>query len=133
MSGLDWHVQKERQRPKIHLHFLILSIIIQAFGAVLTKYAAEWNSSDLIQGIRVDLIFYLIILVCMGLQVVVWQYALKYYSLSFAYPFRSLVSFIVLFSAVLLFNETISLMNILGLSVITLGVFFLASDKEILS
>lgn len=133
MSRLDWHVLKERQRPKIHLHFLILSIIIQAFGAVLTKYAAEWNSSDLFQGIWVVLIFYLIILVCMGLQVVIWQYALKYYSLSFAYPFRSLVSFIVLFSAVLLFNETISLMNILGLSVITLGVFFLARDKEILS
>lgn len=132
MSGLDWYVLKERLRLKIHLHLLVLSIFIQAFGAICTKYAAEWNSSDLFLGIHVDLIIYLIILVSMGLQVVVWQYALKYYSLSFAYPFRSLVSFFVLFSAVLLFNETITLMNILGLSVITVGVFYLVRDKEIL-
>jgi drug/metabolite transporter (DMT)-like permease len=66
----------------------------------------------------------------MGLQVIVWQYALKYYPLSFAYPFRSLVSFIVLLSAFVLFHESISLMNIAGLTVITIGVFFLARDKE---
>jgi len=133
MSGLDLHILKERMRPRIHLHLLILSIIIQAFGAICTKYAAEWSPFNLVLGIRVDLIIYIIILVTMGLQVIVWQYALKYYSLSFAYPFRSLVSFVVLFFAVLLFNETITLTNILGLSVITVGVFFLARDTEILS
>jgi multidrug transporter EmrE-like cation transporter len=133
MSGHYWHLLKERLQPKIHLHLLILSIFIQAIGAILTKYAAEWSPSDSFLGIRVDLIFYLIILVCMGLQVVVWQYALEYYPLSFAYPFRSLVSFVVLFFAVLLFHESVSVMNILGLSVITLGVCFLARDKEILS
>jgi len=69
----------------------------------------------------------------MGLQVIVWQYALKYYPLSFAYPFRSLVSFIVLLSAFVLFHESVSLLNIAGLSVITFGVFFLARDQEILS
>ena len=133
MSGMNWDVLKERMHPKIHLHLLVLSIFIQAFGAICTKYAAEWNSSSLFLGIRVYLIIYLIILVFMGLQVVVWQYALKYYSLSFAYPFRSLVSFVVLFSAIVLFNETITLMNILGLSLITVGVYYLALDKEILS
>ncbi len=133
MSGLDWHALKEHIRPKIHLHLLVLSIFIQAFGAICTKYAAEWNSSDLFLGIRVDIFIYLVILISMGLQVIVWQYALKYYSLSFAYPFRSLVSFVVLFSAVILFQETITPMNILGLSVITFGVFYLARDKEILS
>lgn len=133
MSGLDWHVLKDWTRPQIHLHLLVISIFIQAFGAICTKYAADWSHSDLVLGIRVDLIIYVIILVTMGLQVVIWQYALKYYSLSFAYPFRSLVSFVVLFSAVLLFDETITVMNILGLAVITIGVFYLARDKEILS
>jgi multidrug transporter EmrE-like cation transporter len=133
MSRLDWHVLKEHIQMKIHLHFLIISIFIQAFGAICTKYAADMNLSELFLGIRVDFILYLIILVSMGMQVIVWQYALKFYSLSFAYPFRSLVSFIVLFSAVLLFNETITIMNIVGLSVITIGVFCLAHDKEIFS
>lgn len=133
MSGRYLHTLKERLRPKIHLHLLILSILIQAFGAICTKYAAIWDPADTIFGIRVDLVIYLVILVAMGLQVIVWQYALKYYSLSFAYPFRSLVSFVVLFAAVILFSETITIANILGLTIITIGVFCLARDKEILA
>lgn len=121
-------------RPKIHLHLLVLSILIQAFGAICTKYAAVYGSDDTIIGIPIYLIIYLVILGGMGLQVIVWQYALKYYALSFAYPFRSLVSFVVLLSASILFHESVSLMNIAGLSVITIGVFFLArGDQEILA
>jgi drug/metabolite transporter (DMT)-like permease len=128
-----WHMVKDYLRPKIHLHFLILSILIQAFGAICTKYAAESSSSETFFGIPLFLIIYFFILGGMGLQVIVWQYALKYYPLSFAYPFRSLVSFIVLISAFVLFHESISLMNVAGLSVITLGIFFLARDKEALA
>lgn len=124
---------KESTPHKIHLHFLALSILIQAFGAICTKYAAESSSSATFLGIPYYLIIYVIILGGMGLQVIVWQYALKFYPLSFAYPFRSLVSFIVLIAAVLLFHESVSVMNIVGLTVITIGVFFLARDKEIFS
>jgi multidrug transporter EmrE-like cation transporter len=124
---------REFTHPKIHLHFLVLSILIQAFGAICTKYAAESSLSATLYGIPYVLIIYLIILSGMGLQVIVWQYALKFYPLSFAYPFRSLVSFIVLIAAVFLFHESVSVMNVVGLTIITVGVFFLARDKEILS
>jgi len=124
---------KEFIHPRFHLHFLILSILIQAFGAICTKYAAESSSSATFLGLPYYLIIYVIILGGMGLQVIVWQYSLKFYPLSFAYPFRSLVSFIVLVAAVILFHESVSVMNIVGLTVITVGVFFLARDKEILS
>lgn len=133
MLTKNWVLLKEHLRPKIHLHLLILSILIQAFGAICTKYAAQSNPSDLFFGIPVEFFIYFIILGGMGLQVLVWQYALKYYSLSFAYPFRSLVNFIVLLSAYFLFHESISLLNFIGLSIITVGVFYLARDREILS
>ena len=133
MLTLHWHTIKEYLRPKIHLHFLILSILIQAFGAICTKYAAESGSSQTILGMPLYLVIYILILGGMGLQVIVWQYALEYYPLSFAYPFRSLVSFIVLIAAFVLFDESISLMNVTGLAIITLGVFFLARDKEALA
>jgi multidrug transporter EmrE-like cation transporter len=133
MLTTHWHSLKDYLRPKLHLHFLILSILIQAFGAICTKYAAESGSSVTFLGIPLYLIIYLLILGGMGLQVLVWQYALKYYPLSFAYPFRSLVSFIVLISAFVLFQESITLMNVAGLSVITVGVYFLALDKEALA
>jgi drug/metabolite transporter (DMT)-like permease len=133
MFKKSWQSVKECIPSKIHLHLLLLSILIQAFGAICTKYAAEWSPSPSLFGIPIYIIIYFFILGGMGLQVVVWQYSLKYYSLSFAYPFRSLVSFVVLFSAFWLFHESVSLMNIVGISVITVGVFFLARDKEILS
>lgn len=133
MFSTHWQALRARLSPRIHLHLLIFSILIQAFGAICTKYAAEWNPTETLLGIPVYLIIYLIILGGMGLQVIVWQYALKYYSLSFAYPFRSLVSFIVLIAAFWLFHESVTLMNIVGLTVITAGVAFLAQDKEILS
>ena len=133
MAVFGWNVMKEQVRPKIHLHLLVLSILIQAVGAILTKYAAMGTTYEGFYGIPFELVFYGIILACMGLQVLVWQYALRYYPLSFAYPFRSLVSFIVLFSAFVLFNESVTVMNVVGLSVITLGVFYLAKDKEIFS
>lgn len=133
MISTSWQAVRERLSPKIHLHLLIISIIIQAFGAICTKYAAEWDPAETFGGIPVYLIIYLFILGGMGLQVIVWQYALKYYTLSFAYPFRSLVSFVVLIAAFWLFHEFVTIMNIVGLTVITAGVVFLAQDKEILA
>jgi multidrug transporter EmrE-like cation transporter len=133
MLTKNWILLRECFQPKSHLYLLIFSILIQAFGAICTKYAAESNPTDLFFGIPFEYIIYFIILGGMGLQVLVWQYALKYYSLSFAYPFRSLFNFIVLLSAYFLFHESISLLNFIGLSMITIGVFYLAKDKEILS
>lgn len=133
MLTTHWLSVKDYLRTKIHLHLLILSILIQAFGAICTKYAAEFGSFETFFGIPLYLIIYLFILGGMGFQVIVWQYALQYYPLSFAYPFRSLVNFIVLISAFVLFHESISLMNVASLSVITIGVFFLARDKEALA
>jgi len=133
MLTAHWYSLNEYLHKNIHLHLLILSILIQAFGAICTKYAAESSSTDAFFGIPLYIIIYFCILAGMGLQVIVWQFALKYYQLSFAYPFRSLVSFLVLISAFILFHESISFMNVAGLSVITIGVFFLARDKEILA
>jgi multidrug transporter EmrE-like cation transporter len=133
MFSTSWQSVKACLQPKIHLHLLLISILIQAFGAICTKYAAEWEPSETLFGIPVYLIIYLLILGGMGVQVIVWQYALKYYSLSFAYPFRSLVSFMVLLAAFWLFHESVTVMNIVGLTVITAGVVFLAQEKEILS
>ena len=121
---------QERDPIKIHLFLLIFSIIVQAFGAICTKFAAEIGSSSTIFGINAGFLIYCIILGGMGLQVFFWQASLKYYTLSFAYPFRSLVSFIVLFAAFFLFQESVTLFNIVGLAIISLGIFYLVKDKE---
>ncbi len=133
MIGFSMREIKQMILKRIHLHLLIFSILIQAFGAICTKYAAESGSLSTFFGIRVEYIIYVIILGGMGLQVIFWQSALKYYPLSFAYPFRSLVSFIVLVSAYYLFQESVTVLNVFGLALISVGIYFLAQDKELLS
>jgi drug/metabolite transporter (DMT)-like permease len=127
-------VERVRQRShgKIYLTLLILSILVQAFGAICTKFAAEIGSSVSLFGLNAVFLIYCVILGGMGLQVFLWQASLRHYTLSFAYPFRSIVSFIVLFAAFFLFQESVTIFNVLGLVIITVGIFYLVKEKELL-
>jgi len=69
----------------------------------------------------------------MILQAILWQQALKHYPLSFAYPFMSLVNFVILFSAFIFFGETITVNNILGLIIISIGILILAQERNSLA
>jgi drug/metabolite transporter (DMT)-like permease len=122
----------QRSHGKIYLTLLILSILVQAFGAICTKFAAEIGSSVSLFGLNAVFLIYCVILGGMGLQVFFWQASLKHYTLSFAYPFRSLVSFIVLLAAFFLFQESVTFFNVLGLVIITVGIFYLVKEKEFL-
>jgi len=114
-------------RNKYAFIFIVLAILFQALSSIFNKYAA--NS---LTGVSIVLIltniFYVLKMVCLMLQAVVWQMALKNYELSFAYPFMSLVNFIILLASLLLFNEGITAANVLGLLAISAGVYFLAKD-----
>ena len=124
------------QKVKIFLStfyfgYLVFSIIIQTVGAIGAKYAInnlEYFNFLIIPG---SLVLALFLLTTMGLQAVVWQKALIFYPLSFAYPFRSLINFTVLISAFIFFNESITALNIIGLSVITIGIYILVRDDVI--
>lgn len=108
--------------------FIILSILFQATGGAFGKYASNTIDNLTILEIMSNT-FYLFSIICMILQAIVWQQALRYYQLSFAYPFMSLVNFVILFYAHLLFDENIRIMNVIGLTIISSGVYFLSKDS----
>lgn len=107
--------------------FIVSAILFQACGGIFGKYAAMTIDCLTIFAV-ISNTFYLLALGCMVLQAIVWQQALKHYKLSFAYPFMSLVNFVILFSAFLLFNESITTANIIGLVVISIGIYVLSRD-----
>jgi multidrug transporter EmrE-like cation transporter len=111
--------------------FIILSILVQTIGAVGAKYGVNNVPGDGLFSIHGNLIIALFLLITMGLQALIWQKALVFYPLSFAYPFRSLVNFTVLVSAFFLFDESVTAFNILGLILITLGIYLLVRVDEI--
>ena len=110
-----------KMKPWFNFLFIVLSILFQACGGIFGKYAAMAIDCLTIFAV-ISNMFYLLSLCCMVLQAIVWQQVLKHYRLSYAYPFMSLVNFVILFSSFLLFDENITIMNVIGLVTISIGI-----------
>ncbi|MGI6079298.1 MAG: hypothetical protein ACOYCB_14280, partial [Fastidiosipilaceae bacterium] len=109
-------------RDALNLSFILLSIMFQSAGGVLGKYAALTLGETLVFPFSViSNFFYSLSLLCLLLQALVWQQALMHYPLSFAYPFMSLVNFVILLSSAVLFGEGVTITNIVGLCLISIG------------
>jgi multidrug transporter EmrE-like cation transporter len=109
-------------------HFIFLAILFQATASVFAKYAAVTIPTGSLIGIITDG-FYLLSLLCLVAQAVVWQQVLFYYPLSIAYPFMSLTNFAILFASALLFHEGITAGNVIGLAIISVGIA-MVSDRR---
>ncbi len=108
--------------------FIIFSILLQAGSGIFGKYAA-FSTESFNPLTTVTNIFYLLSIMCLILQAIFWQQALIRYPLSFAYPFMSLVNFVILILSYFLFEESISINNILGLILISCGITILARNS----
>jgi multidrug transporter EmrE-like cation transporter len=110
-----------------YFYFIILSIAFQSLGGIFGKYAAISLAIPSLIGIMTNS-FYILSLGCLFLQAIVWQQALRHFPLSIAYPFMGLVNFVVLFSSAVLFHEGITLANIIGLILISLGIAIISHE-----
>lgn len=119
----------QRWKFKMKLHhnfsFILLSIAFKSIAAISSKYAAITLSGVIIVGIITN-IYYILALTCLLLQAIFWQQALLHYPLSFAYPFISIVNFLVLIASAILFHEGITPMNVVGMAVISVGITMLS-------
>jgi len=108
--------------------YILLAIFFQSAGGISGKFAALTLSSATPFAI-ISNGFYIIALGCLFLQALVWQQALIHYPLSFAYPFMSLVNFVILLFSAILFNEGITMTNIIGLCLISVGITVLSRER----
>ena len=65
-----------------------------------------------------------------GIRAYLWQLLLKVTPLSKIYPFASLVQVLILLYAVCLFNEDVTLNQIIGLSIMISGLFVIFYDAK---
>jgi multidrug transporter EmrE-like cation transporter len=112
-----------------YFSFLIVSVVFQSAGGVLGKYAALSIPVPTVPGILTNT-FFILSVVCLVLQAVVWQQALCYFPLSVAYPCLSMTNFVVLFFSAVLFDETITAANMTGLFLVTAGIYILFYKPE---
>ena len=116
-------------RPRVSLSFvcILLSVLLQTASAGLGKQAAI-TIDRFTPVCLVSNPWYVLSLVCLGLQAVTWQLALRQYALSFAYFFLSLVYVNILILSRLVFHEDISMANLLGSGLIVAGVVLLTRE-----
>ncbi|KKG12180.1 hypothetical protein [Methanosarcina sp. 2.H.A.1B.4] len=116
---------ESKTKQIFYFSLIVFSILLQAGSGICGKYAAM-TIQEASPFITVTNIYYLLSLVFLVLQAIVWQQALIHYPLSYAYPFISLVNFVILFCSAILFHEQITRYNVLGLLVISFGILILS-------
>lgn len=126
MSSAKWNYNMIKPR---YFSFIILAILFQSIGGISGKFAAITLTDATLFAIITNG-FYIVSLACLFFQAIVWQQALINYPLSFAYPFMSLVNFVILLSSAVLFDEGITVTNIAGLCLISIGITVISQERE---
>ena len=101
------------------ISLLSITILLQSFSFLSIKYSS----------MQAGIVSFALLIVAfgfLGMRAIFWQYLLKRTELSNIYPFASLVQVLILLYAVVLFNEEISLNNVIGLIIMLSGTLFLS-------
>ncbi|MBI2435584.1 MAG: hypothetical protein HYV26_22240 [Candidatus Hydrogenedentes bacterium] len=107
---------------------LVLSLLFQTASYGFGKQASLTIGAFSFWTVATNLP-YLLSLLCLGLQAVAWQIALRKYPLSFAYFFMSILFINILLLGRFVFHETITRGNAAGSLLIIAGVILLTRGQ----
>lgn len=105
--------------------FLNIVIVLYPVIAILAKLASMHPFMS-----KFFMLYFFLEIICMGLYAVFWRYILKYLDVSVVYANRALVIVYNMLVGVILFNENISLWNIVGGFIIICGIGVVFSNAD---
>ena len=100
-------------------------VVIYTLSGVAGKYASGYPFLSL--GF---IGFYGIEIAILGIYAILWQQIIKKYDLSIAYANRSIALLWSMIWANLLFHETISLKNIIGVAIVIIGTILINGERN---
>ena len=116
--------EKKKGRVKILL-LLSLSLVLQSLSSVFIKYAGQFET------LSPEFIFYYVIAVgCLGVVAIMWQFLLELIPLTTAYLRKGILYILILIWSVILFNETVTINNIIGSIIIIAGIRLHGMDEH---
>ena len=116
--------KKKKGRVKILL-LLSLSLVLQSLSSVFIKYAGQFET------LSPEFIFYYVIAVgCLGVFAIMWQFLLELIPLTTAYLRKGILYILILIWSVILFNETVTINNIIGSIIIIAGISLHGMDEH---
>lgn len=122
-QGMKTKLQNNTQRRGCKEYVLLFSaFFVYSFVAICSKYAAGQSSF-----IRICL-FLALEVVFLGAYALIWQQALKHFPLVTAMASKGVVVILNLFWSVLLFHESVNILNVLGAGAIIFGIWVVATD-----
>ena len=116
--------EKKKGRVKILL-LLSLSLVLQSLSSVFIKYAGQFET------LSTEFIFYYVIAVgCLGVFAIMWQFLLELIPLTTAYLRKGILYILILIWSVILFNDTVTINNIIGSIIIIAGISLHGMDEH---
>ena len=116
--------EKKKGRVKILL-LLSLSLVLQSLSSVFINYAGQ------LETLPPEFIFYYVIAVgCLGVFAIMWQFLLELIPLTTAYLRKGILYILILIWSVILFNETVTINNIIGSIIIIAGISLHGMDEH---
>lgn len=116
--------QKKSNRAKI-LILLSLSLVIQSLSSVFIKYAGKFETLS-----KEFIFFYLLAIVCLGVFAIMWQLLLELIPLTTAYLRKGILYILILIWSVILFQEKVTVNNIIGSIIIIAGISLHGMDEH---
>lgn len=101
---------------------LVGSIFLQSFSFLSIKYATIYDGFY-------STVLLLLAFLLLGIRAIIWQILLRFTELSKVYPYASLVQILILIYSVVLFHETVTLYNIIGLIIILSGIYYISKEN----
>ena len=107
------------------IFILQLVIAIYTLSTVFAKFAAgqEFLSFKFI-------LFYGIEMLILGLYAIIWQQLIKKFDISVAYANKAMGLLWSIIWAILIFNDTITIKNIIGVIIVIVGTIIVNSEDE---
>lgn len=120
--------EKKNKESKKNLikNIIILQAIIMVY--TLSTVAAKFASGQEFLSLNFFLFYGLEILI-LGIYAIAWQQIIKKFDISIAYANKAMALLWSIVWAIVFFNESITINNIIGIIIVIIGTFIVNSDE----
>lgn len=117
---------KNKANNKI-ISIIILQMIVAIYtmSGVAAKFASKYEFLSF-----KFILCYAVEILILGVYAVLWQQIIKKFDLSIAYANRSIALLWSMIWAILLFNEVVTIKNVVGVMIVIVGTIIVNSDEK---
>ena len=117
--------KKSKINKFLSIMILQLIVAIYTMSGVAAKFASKYEFLSF-----KFILCYAVEILILGVYAVLWQQIIKKFDLSIAYANRSIALLWSMIWAILLFNEVVTIKNVVGVMIVIVGTIIVNSDEK---